>query len=352
MRANRTLAHRDALWQVPPEVGELRVGMLGAGKMAHRHLRMLRDIPGVKLVGICSRGGSAERLASEFGIGAAHHDARAMLEATCPDAVFVAVSHDATVAVSTLVLEHGIPCMLEKPAGYSVEETAGLAVLADASGTVNVVGVNRRFYGVIMEALLRVMEFGPVRGVLVEGHEPMLAYRSRRKFDAWLYDHWLLANTIHAIDLLRLVGGNVASVHAIVRNDETSNHCFAAAMTFDTAAVGSFISIWNSGGGFGLKIYGHGVVAALSPLEEGFVQYETGRRIKLRPDWRDAVYKPGLYAQNVAFLQAVCDGVPASFPASDLRDHLETVKLVTRIGQYAAHNSADQPLSSATLMGD
>ncbi|MGH9902015.1 MAG: Gfo/Idh/MocA family oxidoreductase, partial [Pyrinomonadaceae bacterium] len=43
--------------------------MVGAGKMAREHLRTLKAFRGVRLVGVCSRGGaSAAELAREFGV--------------------------------------------------------------------------------------------------------------------------------------------------------------------------------------------------------------------------------------------------------------------------------------------
>jgi hypothetical protein len=80
-----------------------------------------------------------------------------------------------------------------------------------------------------------------------------------------------------------------------------------------------------------MKIFGDGIVAELYPLEGGFLRYASGRVIKLRPDQADTQFKAGLYAQNAAFLQSVCDGVKSLFPASDLKDNLKTMGLIDQI---------------------
>jgi predicted dehydrogenase len=333
MRAGALIDSRETAWRVPPETGELRVAVLGAGKMARLHLETLKEVDGVRLVGVCSRtSASAERLAAEFGVERVHADAGRMLDESRPDAVFVAVSHEATYETSSLVARTGIPCLLEKPVGYTSGEVRRLAELADESGCLNVVGLNRRYYGVINQALLAVLHQGPVRGVVVEAHEPILEYRSRRQFAEWLYDRWMVANSIHGIDLLRMIGGEVAKVHAVKRAvAEPNGDSFSATVEFEGGALGTFVAHWNSGRGFGLKIYGCGVTAELAPLEQGFLQYATGRRVKLRPGWADTRFKPGLYAQNTAFLQAVCEATAPPFPASDVRDNVRTMDLVEEL---------------------
>lgn len=327
----------DLSWGVPPDVGELKIGMVGAGKMARLHLEALRRMRGVRLEAICSRSGvSGERLAHEFAIPQTYRDVGQMLEDVKPDAVFVAVSHAVACEVASLILETGVPCLLEKPAGSHSGQTAELARRAETSHCQNLVGLNRRYYSTIQQALLGVLQQGPVRGVLVEAHEPILEYRSRREFESESYDHWMVANTIHAIDLLRLIGGEVREVRGLSQrlNEPYGDH-FSAAVRYEGGALGTFIAHWNSARGFGLKIYGDGVTAELWPLEQAFLDYDTGRRLKLRPDPADVRCKPGLYAQDAAFLQSVCDRTPTPFPASDLLDNVRTMRLIEAISECA-----------------
>ena len=342
MTARDVVTARSGAWSVPDEVGELRIGVLGAGKMARAHLETLTAMPGVRLAAICNPTSTAgPRFAEEFGIASMYRDADAMFREQQLDAVFVAVSHGVTVDVATQALAAGIPCLVEKPAGFSSEQTAKLAEIAARMSCVNLVGVNRRFYSTIQQALLAVLHEGPVAGVSIEAHEPIVAYRTSAQFATWLYDEWLIANSIHAIDLFRMFCGEAAAVAAFRRaHSEPNGDGFAASIQFEDGALGSFAAHWHAPAGFALRIFGNDVVAEFSSLERGFLRYRNGRRIKLRPDWADARFKTGIYWQNAAFLQAVCDRVPAPFPASDLRDNVRTMRLVEQIGGRPAAVSA------------
>jgi len=333
---SRTIVDLSPLEEREP----LRVAMIGAGKMARFHGDTLRAIRGVILCGISSRSeSSGARLTKELGFERAYTDYERMLDELCPAAVFVAVSHSSSYAAARAVVSRGIPCMLEKPVAYSAAEVGELAQLAGRTGALVVVGVNRRYYSVIQQALLAVIQHGPVSGLLVEAHEPILSYRSRRQFEGWLYDQWLMANSIHAIDLLRMVGGEVERVSGFGLSDsEPFGDHFSVSTRHTGDILGSFVAHWNSGGGMSMKIFGTGVIAELVSLESGFISYASGRRIKIQPDEVDRRFKPGLFAQNVAFLRCVCDGSTPAYPASDLADNCRTMELIEQIRQTVSNS--------------
>jgi predicted dehydrogenase len=187
-------------WSVPGEFGEVRLGILGAGKMAREHARVFASIEGVSLCAVCGRSEPGTRsFAQQFSIPGVFLDPARMIEQAALDAIVVAVSHESMVAVSGIALHSGRACLLEKPAGFSSRETAALAAIAEGAKTLNMVGVNRRFYSVIQAGLLAVLGHGDVRGLLLEAHEPISARRSAGSRPGWVYDQWLIANTIHAI---------------------------------------------------------------------------------------------------------------------------------------------------------
>lgn len=321
-------------WQVPDDRGVLRVAVLGAGKMARFHLAALAAMPGVRLVALCNRGGpNGARLAGEFGVEAVFDNAAQMLEQVAPDAAIVAVGHGATVEMSELVLSRGVPSLIEKPAGYSSSQTAALAELAGRTGCVNMVGLNRRFYSTIQQALFAVLRNGPIAGVAIEAHEAIVDLRTSGQFESWLYDEWLVANSIHAIDLFRMIGGEPLEVHALsTARFEARGDSFSASIRFADGALGTFIAHWSSVRGMALRIYGDGVTVEFAGLERGVLKYSNGRTITLQPDWADIRFKTGIYWQDACFLQAVCDGEAPPVPASDLADNVATMRLVEAIG--------------------
>ena len=238
---------------------------------------------------------------------------------------------------------------MEKPAGCASRETAHLAQMAGERGLVNMVGLNRRYYSVVQQALLAVLQLGPIRGIVIEAHEPISAFRSRQQFAPWLYDNWMLANSIHMIDLVRLLGGHVVDLKGFgVTSREPNGDNFTASMRTDTGALATFIACWDSAGGNQLRILGRGIAAELTP-ETGVLLYSGGRRFGLRPDWADQHFKPGLYAQNSAFLHAVCNNIKPTFPASDLADNVHTMQLVERIQETLHDGAGGLPRPSRTL---
>jgi predicted dehydrogenase len=268
-------------------------------------------------------------MAKEFAIKKPYADLEAMLDEARLDAVVIAVSHDATVGVAEQVLSRGIPCLIEKPAGYSSEETRRLARLATESNSLNMVGLNRRFMSVIQDALTAVLARGPLLGFLIEAHEPIDRRRAEQSLPTSVYDHWFVANTIHAVDLIRMVGGEVQDLKGFCSNRyETKGDSFSFSMRMPMGLLGSFVSHWNSPGGFSLQLFGDGISATLSPLERGILRFDTGRELPLRPVWCDTELKPGLYLQATCFLNAVCQRYGPAFPASDLADNVLTMELM------------------------
>jgi predicted dehydrogenase len=267
-------------------------------------------------------------LAAQFGIENTFRDLGAMVDETQPEAVLVAVSHDATVAATAELLRRGIPCLVEKPAGLDSAETSALADLADERGVPTIVAVNRRFYSVLQQALLAVTAHGPVRGLAIEAHESLLSQVRRGRHPGWLLDRWLIANTIHLIDLLRFAGGEVAETRVLSSGifERHGDH-IAASMRFSSGALGTFAAHFDSGGGTSLKIFGDGVTAELGPIEQGYLRYDDGRRMRLHESEADRRYRPGLYAQAAHFLESVILSEPAPFPASSLRDNVESMRL-------------------------
>jgi predicted dehydrogenase len=335
----KSAATRTPVWSVPEESGELRVAMVGAGKMGRLHCEVLQSIEGVRCVAICTRtAASSERFARDFSIERSFQDVGLMLEDTAPDAVVIAVSHAETVRASERALERGVPCLIEKPAGLCSGDTRALADLADRKKTLNMVGVNRRYIGSIQRALLQLLQFGPLRGLHVVANEPIARLRRERARDEAVLDQRMISNGIHYIDLMRCLGGDVASVRGFGRRvHEPNGEHFAVALEFESGAIGTFSAHWSSPSGIWLRLYGDGVTLEFPQLGPGgWLVLDDGTRASLASDRWDRRFKPGLYGQMAAFLQAVCDREPAPPPASDLRDHRKSIELAERILQTAS----------------
>src|SRR5262249_8060681 len=98
----------------------------------------------------------AESFRAEFGYARAYADASAMLDAERPEAVVVVVPVERAVAVGTLVLERGVPMLLEKPPGATVAEVDILIAAAERRGVPHQVAFNRRHAPLVRELRRRI----------------------------------------------------------------------------------------------------------------------------------------------------------------------------------------------------
>lgn len=323
--------------RITPPSRPIRVGVFGAGKAAKFHIAALDLLPGVSVAGVCSRSGtSAEALVAGRPGAISTSDPAVLIDPDRVDAAIVAVTADQNPHLARQVLEARIPLLVEKPAALCASEVEDLAQLAAAQATLGVVAVNRRYYSLVQGALELVRQRGPVRGVLVEGHEATDQLRREGAITDEEARRWLIQNSVHYVDLLRMAGGEVDEVESvgIAARGSTLDH-LSASIRFASGAIGTYVAHWNSAARPLLRLYGEEVSAEVSllPPEEGLATFAYKRRVRLTMDPVDLAAKAGVLEQDLAFVRAVADGrssVP--FPASDLADHAATLRLAEAIG--------------------
>jgi predicted dehydrogenase len=308
--------------------GALAIGVIGAGRIAEKHLEVLAALEDVRIAGIASRRRDpAERLAARFGAGCVAADLDELCARAAPDALLVLVSAASMRAVGLEALRRGLPCFLEKPAGLAPEETLELAQAAARSGAPSMVGYNRRFYSVFHAGLERLRRHGGVLGIAVEGHERIGAVRAAGRHPPQVLDAWIFANATHTIDLLRLFGGEIAELHPLAaRVREPRGDQFAAAMRFAGGALGTYQAHWLSPAGWRVALFGDGIEVEFEPLESGRWRGADGAGGAIEPSAEDARFKPGFYGQMRAFC-ALARGAPTAWPAADLAEAHRTMLL-------------------------
>jgi predicted dehydrogenase len=311
----------------------LRIGVIGAGNIAEKHLEVLRAIPGIEIAAISSRGHPRiDALSEKFGIERKFSDYRQMLDSVPVDAVFVLVSAMQIVPVAGECLRRGVPTLLEKPPGLSASEAQGLAEIAQESNCLNMVGLNRRFYSVMQRAREEILEVGPLVSVLVEGPERLGEVKAVGVHPPEIIEGLLFANSIHTIDLLRYFGGDVEHVTATSSQwSESQKNSFCGLMKFQGGATGQYVAHWMSPSSWSVTLYGMGRRVSLNPLEKGSLM-ELDRSERLLPvDRVDLEFKPGLFAQNRFFIDCVSEQRQPSYPAADLNDAVKTMHLIEAI---------------------
>ncbi len=93
---------------------KIRVGFIGAGRMAHLHAEHLQQEPDVRIVAAADIDARKRRRLSKWG-GVAFTDHRAMLEQTPLDAVYICTPTTQHAAIGLDCLESGVALYVEKP---------------------------------------------------------------------------------------------------------------------------------------------------------------------------------------------------------------------------------------------
>lgn len=308
----------------------IEIGMIGVGKIAREHIKVLQALPQVKVTSCCGRNGdSGKRFGEEYGIPLIYRNLDDLLEHAKVDVLWVTVSADQIYPVALRCLETGLPLFLEKPVGLASQETAALASKAAAKRCTTMIGLNRRFYSNIRRGLEIAHEFGGIRAVWVHAPEDLRVVESRFSH---LRNRWIYANGIHCIDLLRYIGGEPTSVisnHTSWEGQPTDS--FVALIRFQSGAVGQYTSHWYSPGRWRVSIYAEGACILIEPLESARVLHWDKREEPIPLDQVDIEFKPGFYAQARYFLTQIREGRPVVYPGSDLADNLKTMQLIDQI---------------------
>ncbi len=179
----------------------MRVAVIGAGVMGRNHVRVLREIPDIEIVGVCDRDlDRAWALARHYGL-IAHDDPKRMMSELRPDAVIVAVPTERHHEVASSALRNGVHVLVEKPIATSVEQGEDLGRLARERNLVLAVGHIERFNPAVIE-LKRRLDAGDL-GRIFMIHSRRLSPYPRRIMDVGVAAD--LAS--HELDMMRYLAG-------------------------------------------------------------------------------------------------------------------------------------------------
>jgi predicted dehydrogenase len=180
-----------------------RVGVVGAGSLGFHHIRILRDLPGVRFAGFFeSKPERAAEVSKELGV-TGHPTLDSLLEAS--DAVIIVVPTSGHFAAATAAISRGRHVFIEKPITTTLEEADSLLELARQKGVMVQIGHIERFNQAVRAALPYVSK---PRFIDSERLAPF----SPRGSDVAV----VLDLMIHDIDLLlTLVGSGAKSISAV-----------------------------------------------------------------------------------------------------------------------------------------
>lgn len=198
-----------------------RIALVGAGVMGRAHLDLIEKNADFEVVAIADPTTSIlEKLASKGYPTFVDH--RKMLDEAKPDGVLIASPNKFHVPAAIDCIERRIATLIEKPVSDSMEGAIRLlGALRNATAPV-LVGHHRRHNPILKRASEHIARGG--LGKIVAVHGTWL----RRKPDEYFEDKWkqqagmgggvLLINTIHDVDCLRMLCGDIESVQAMTSN--------------------------------------------------------------------------------------------------------------------------------------
>jgi predicted dehydrogenase len=221
----------------------LNVGLVGIGAQTQENLLpALLQIADVEIAAVCDRVPERTELLRRY-VKDVHQftDVRAMLDQTSLDAIVVACPPQEHKAISILAMERNVHVFVEKPPCFTLSELTDLVDLAQGGGLVQGVGMNFRFSRAIQH--LRQIQHESAFGRTA--HVQLNHYANKPRTPLWglpsTLRSFLLAQSIHTIDLAILFGGVVRGMRSEVQNDNGSL-IIEIHLTFQSGATSSILT--------------------------------------------------------------------------------------------------------------
>lgn len=306
----------------------MKIGMIGTGQIAQRHLNAFREIDGAEVVGhVGTSDEKAAAAAAQWG-GRGYGRLDDLIAAEHPDAVWVTVPPDQHGEIDGALLEAGIPFLIEKPLSADKETAERIVEEIERKNALVAVGYNWR----ALDTLPRLREAladNPPRLIVGAFHvntPPATWWRHQAQSGGQMVEQ-----ATHLIDLSRaLVGeGTLLCAQTPVFEREAYPDAdvagvSAAMIRFEGGVVGTYTAscLQRKGGRVELQFVCEG---ALITLTRSQITYQTGEG-----ELVDVAQEDSYAIQNRAFLEAIQRG-DSSLIYSTYADALKTHRLTHAI---------------------
>ena len=262
----------------------MRIGVIGTGSIAARHLLALGSLPEARVVAhLATSPEKAEAAAARHG-GAGFADLDAFVRRGRPDAVIVTVPPARHGAIEERLIADGIPFLVEKPLSADPDLAERIAERLHGHGLVVAVGYHWRALDHLKEARTA-LAGRAIRMVLGEFHvgTPAAAWWRRRADSGGQF----VEQACHLVDLARVLAGEATVAAALGQHfdrpafaDADIAGAGAALLHYDTGAVGVFTatSILPKAASIGLRLVCEGMQVAIA-LSGATIEDAGGARV-------------------------------------------------------------------------
>jgi len=226
----------------------VRIGMVGAGAVAARHVRTLLAMDGVEVAAVADPALDRARELADGAGAKAYPNHMELLAAGPLDAVYICVPPFAHGAPELAAIEAGLPLFVEKPVAIDQETAAGIAAALAGRPLVTCTGYHWRWLDIFDRAAALLAE-RPARLV-------QCAWLDKVPPPPW----WLrrdgsggqvIEQTTHVLDTARGLAGEVTEVHAFGSRAARAEAALpgadihdvsVATLRFASGAVGTVVS--------------------------------------------------------------------------------------------------------------
>lgn len=335
----------------------IKVGFVGTGGIANRHLNEAQANPDVQMVGYCDVVlERAQAAAGKYG-GNAYQDFGELYDKEKPDALIICTPPFAHGAIEEEACNRGIHFFVEKPVAVNMAVANRVARAVEKSGVIVQVGYMFR----CSPPLIKVRE-------LLQTHKPAMIqahyYMPGLPGPSWwpkmeLGGGQLIEQATHMLDLARFIAGDVATVagsvatvhdwtnvpdgyqpQGLLRYSPTFEipDTTGLVMQFENGALGTLScslvpqAAWD----VGFKVVADGLLISISGASASWVGDQSGD-LQAPADWATYVQKD--------FIDAVKEGRPAAIP------YEEGVKsLAVSVAGYESVKRGGCPVRLAELL--
>ena len=271
-----------------------RIGMIGAGFIADRHVGKLSSMDDVQIVAVSDPDGDRARHQAGRCDAKPYQDFRQMLDSEHLDALYVCLPPFAHGDPERAALERGLPFFVEKPLATTYEAAEALSREIEAKALLTAVGYHWRYLDTV-ERAQELLAAHPARlalGYWIDSTPPPAWWSKEAESGGQMVEQ-----TTHIFDLARLLVGDVTQVYAAgSRMDRPAFpdldvlDVSVATLHFATGAVGTMASscLLNWPHRIGLHLFSEGQVIELSEFE---LMTDTGQGRPIQPAQGDPFWR-------------------------------------------------------------
>jgi len=305
---------------------EVKVGFIGAGKIAHRHMEKLARIEDARLTSFCDIEEARSREAVRKYGGRYYTKYRQMLEKEDLDAVYVCLPPFAHTDQEILAAEAGINVFVEKPIALDLGKVHQIKEVVEKNGIITSVGYLYRYADIVNRAkeILSRKKVALFLGYYFCPIPSLHWWGARHRSGGQIVEQ-----TTHIFDLARYLVGEVDQIYGQriggLRDEKNENSdiddASCVTLRFRNGAIGNISSscLLSHGRDWGADLITPDMRIQLH-LSSHLLRISNGRREEMR------MQIDPYELEDKAFIEAVKEGNPGKIRSS-YGDALKTLEL-------------------------